>query len=66
MKLTEELKAKIDNMEYRQMLSLWRFAPVGDQMFTDESGEYFADIMSKKRNSLEPGEHAQISKDIGW
>lgn len=66
MKLTEQLKKEIDNMTYEQMLSRWRFAPVGDLMFTEESGKYFSEIMGKKKNQLSHQEQVRISKDLGW
>ena len=49
MKLTEELKAEIDNNTYYQLLSRWRFASVGDPMFQDESGEYWGEKMAELR-----------------
>jgi hypothetical protein len=64
--LTEQLKKEIDNMTYEQMLSRWRFSPVGDQMFTEESGKYFAQVMREKKNNLSESEHVKVSKDLGW
>jgi len=67
MKLTPKLKAQIDAKSYEQLLSRWRFAPVGDPMFQGESGDYWADRMSKMR--AEPGgdtRHIVASKSIGW
>jgi len=62
MKLTEKNKAKIDSMSYKQLLSYWRFAPVGSPWFQGETGEYW----KKRMKEIKPDNHAQISKDIGW
>ena len=66
MKLTQEVKAQIDNMLYVEMLQSWRFASAGDEMFQGESGEYFAKVMKERRQ--EPGgdiQHTQASRHIG-
>lgn len=67
MKLTEQLKAQIDQMSYRELLSKWRFTPVGDPMFQDESGKYFGERMAELRRA--PGgdeKHVAASKSLGW
>ena len=66
MKLTEELKKKIDNMDYESMLTKWRYASLVDVMFTNPSGEYFSNRMFELRDKLPRGEHTRISKKIGW
>ena len=65
MKLTTERKAYIDSLSYDALLSRWRFAPVGDQWFTDESGQYWSDRMAelRKQDNLI---HVAASKKIGW
>jgi hypothetical protein len=62
MELTHEVKDIIDGMTYREMLERWRYTPAGDPLFTGESGQYFAEAMSKRRENLEPGVHAAISR----
>ena len=65
--MTDELKKQIDDMNYVQLLSRWRFSPVGDPMFQGESGEYFAKRMAELRS--QPGgdeRHTAASKAIGW
>lgn len=67
MKLTEELKGKIDAMTYAQMLARWRNTPLGDSMFQGESGDYWAKRMAELR--AQPGgdaAHVKASKEIGW
>ncbi len=66
MKLTAELKAKIDAMSYEQLLRRWRFAPIGDQMFQDESGDYFKQRMAEVRATVGDAAHVSASKAIGW
>lgn len=65
MKLTPDLKKRIDEMPYQAMLAKWRFAPVGDPMFQGESGDYFAKVLSKKRDA-DPDLHVASSKTLGW
>jgi hypothetical protein len=62
--MTDKQKAWIDNATYRQMLSLWRFASLGNPMFRGDTAEYYAKVMDEKRPS--DAEHSQVSKDLGW
>lgn len=67
MKLTPENKEYIDNLSYESLLSHWRFAPVGDAWFQDETGTYWGKRMAELR--AKPGgqeEHVAASKSIGW
>lgn len=65
MKLTPELKIKIDAMSIHSLLSKIRFAPVGDPLFTDESGDYVMKRYSELR-SKNPSEAVEASKILGW
>ena len=64
MKLTPELKKQIDEMSYFSMLQKWRFAPIGEPIFQDESGEYFAEVMKRKKIADPVGAIA-ASKSLG-
>jgi len=67
MDLTPERKKIIDAMEYRELLSRWRFAPSGDVWFQGETGEYWGKRMAELRS--QPGgnkRHVAASKSIGW
>lgn len=67
MKLTEENKAIIDEKSYIDLLSHWRFAPVGDPWFQGETGEYWKKRMKELRS--QPGGqeiHVKASKALGW
>jgi hypothetical protein len=67
MKLTPENKAYIDNLSYVQLLSRWRFAPMGDPWFQDETGRYWGERMAQLQD--EPGgndRHVSASKYLGW
>lgn len=59
-------KKIIDDMPYREMFSLRRFAPVGHRYFLDNTGEYFMKIMAEKRMHITDAEYTQISKSVGW
>jgi hypothetical protein len=63
--MTEEQKAWIDSASHEQLLSKWRFAPLGDPMFQGESGDYYAEALAKKRTE-DPERHVRASKSIGW
>ena len=62
----EDLKRWIDSATYEQLLSRWRYAPVGDPMFRDEVGKYYSEVMAKKRDEVGHEEAVRASKNIGW
>jgi len=64
--VTESQKKWIDNANYEELLSRWRFAPLGDSMFQGDTGDYYSKIMREKRESMENDEHVNASKRIGW
>jgi len=66
MKLTEENKKAIDSLSYEQLLSRWRFAPMGDRWFQDETGDYWSSVMNKKKEEIGQTEAVHVSKNIGW
>lgn len=59
-------KEWIDNATYETLLSKWRFAPVGDPLFMGETGEYYGNIMAKKKKEIGQAGHVAASKNIGW
>lgn len=65
MKLTPERKAIIDAKSYEDLLSGWRFAPVGSPWFQDETGQYWADRM-KRLQIVDPDGAVAASKAVGW
>ena len=66
MLLTENNKKYIDSLSYEQLLSNWRFAPLGDPWFQGETGEYWGVAMKKKKEELKGYQAVAISKNIGW
>lgn len=67
MKLTDEVKKKIDLMGYEDLLSRWRFAPAGDPWFQGETGDYWSKRMAELRAAPGGDEvHVAASKRIGW
>jgi len=64
MDLTSENKKKIDKMSYTQLLSAWRFAPVGSPWFQGETGDYWGKRMRELRD--QGADHVAASKTIGW
>lgn len=63
--MTESQKKWIDNASYEQLLSRWRFAPIGDPMFRGDAGDYYKSVMKAKREE-DPNIHTTTSKKIGW
>ena len=61
-----KIKQQIDEMNYEAMLSMWRFSPCPHPWFQGETGDYFKEVMGKKRDALSPGMHTAISKSLGW
>ena len=62
----DEMKNWVDNASYEQLLSRWRFAPDGDLMFQGEIGNYYTEVMKKRREEVGNEEHVRASKSIGW
>lgn len=65
MELTEDLKRRIDNMTYYELLEKWRYAKIGDLIFQGPSGEYFSKVMTRKKEE-DPAGAVADSKAIGW
>lgn len=64
MELTPERKAYINSLSYDALLERWRFAPVGDKWFQDETGNYWAERMKELR--IAGADHVGASKKAGW
>ena len=62
----EEAKKWIDAATYEQLLSKWRFAPVGSLWFKGEVGEYFVEAMKQRKEAIGNEAHSAASKSIGW
>ena len=67
MKLTSEVQSTIDALPYVRLLDRWRYAPIGDEMFEGESGDYWAQ-RTKELRALPGGDalNTSCSKSIGW
>jgi len=66
MKLTEENKKAIDGLSYDQLLSQWRFAPLGNPWFQGETGDYWGSVMNKKKEVIGQDKAVSVSKNVGW
>ena len=65
MELTEANKTHIDSLSYEHLLSLWRFAPVGDPWFQGETGDYWGKRINELK-AADPNGAVTASKQIGW
>jgi hypothetical protein len=66
-KLTDELKSEIDSKSYEDLLRRWRHGPIGDPIFQDDSGQYWAKRMAELRAKVGgDAVHTAASKTIGW
>jgi len=63
---TEEMKKEIDSRSYEDLLSKWRYAPIGDPYFQGEVGEYYSKVMAEKRAEVGHNAAVAASKSIGW
>lgn len=61
--MNAQQKKWIDNASYEQLLSHWRFAPIGDPMFQGDTGDYYKKVMGEKMQKCNP---VQASKNVGW
>lgn len=59
-----EQKAWIDKATYYQLLKRWRYSPIGDPIFSDELGRYYAEVMATKRRAHP--DPVSVSKRVGW
>lgn len=67
MQMTPELKLIVDTASYLDLLRIWRFAPIGDDITEGESGKYISQRMIAMR--AEPGGndlHCRCSRALGW
>ena len=71
----DQMRQWIDAASYENLLHKWRFAPAGDPFFQGKTGDYYKEVMARKR--VEAGnaehtrisksaEHTRISKSVGW
>lgn len=61
-----DVKQWVDNASYTELLSKWRFAPIGDRFFQNDNGKYYSMVMQQKHNEVGNDAHVQASKSIGW
>jgi hypothetical protein len=64
--MKSEHKDWIDSASYEVLFSRLRFSESGDPLFQDDTGDYYAEIMRKKREQIGDAQHAKISKSLGW
>lgn len=61
----EEMKNWIDNASYYSLLAKWRSSPSGSPFFQGEIGQYYKEVLARKRDA-DPGGAVDASKSIGW
>ena len=61
-----QIKKWIDGASYHELLQKWRYAPSGSPYFQGETGDYYSDVMARKRKEVGNAAHVQASKAIGW
>jgi len=62
--MTDDQKEWIDSAPYKTLLCKWRFGLAGDPMFQGEAGQYYKDVMFRKRDA-DPEGAVKASKKIG-
>jgi len=61
----QKMKDWIDSASYEQLLRRWRNAPIGSPWCHGEVGDYFEEVLYRKREE-DPAAHVAASKSIGW
>jgi hypothetical protein len=64
--MDEKVKKQIDEMDYEAMLRLWRNAMPCAAVFQGDTGDYFSEVMKKKRAEVGNDAHVAASKRIDW
>jgi hypothetical protein len=62
--MTDAEKQWIDNNSYEGLLQRWRYAPCGDPMFQGDTGQYYKEVMFRKRDEVGNDEAVRASKSI--
>lgn len=62
----QELKAWIDRATYTQLLAKWRYASAGDPFFSGEVGQYYKQVMARRRQEIGQDAAVRASKAVGW
>lgn len=60
------LIARVERMEYEEMVHKLRFAPIGDPMFLGTVGEAFGRRLRAFEDLLPHENKVAISKKVGW
>ena len=61
----DEMKQWIDGASYGQLLDRWRSAPAGEPIFQRPMGDYYKEVMDRKKAEVGPGAAVAASKAIG-
>jgi hypothetical protein len=64
--IPQDKKDWIDKASYAQLLGHWRFAQIGDPYFVGELGDYYKEVMARKRKEIGSQGHVETSKALGW
>ena len=64
--IPQSMKQWIDAASYEELLSRWRYAPVGSPWFQGVVGKYYDKIMRERAATTPHEEKVAASKKIGW
>ena len=62
MSAEDKMKQWIDEASYGELLRRWRSAPAGDPIFQRPMGDYYAEVMERKKAEVGPGAAVAASK----
>lgn len=62
----EKMRAWIDQADYESLLRMWRFAIPGEPIFQGDMGDYYREVLARKREEIGPEEATKASKRVGW
>ena len=63
--MTDDQKQWIDDADYQTLLTRWRFGKVGMEIFQGDTGQYYKEVLARKRDA-DPEGAVRASKNIGW
>lgn len=59
------MRTWIDGATYEELLRRWRSAPAGDPFFQRPTGDYYEEVMNRKKAEAGHGAAVAASKRIG-
>ena len=66
MNTEKSMRVWIEQSNYKQLLTQWRWGDLGSDFFRGEVGAYFRETMFKKKQIIGDEAAIRISKEVGF